>query len=138
MWAAYLMGIDRILMAFLAEPETAEIVLDKVLDCNLQIVRRAIRAGAEVFNNAECFPLLLQKESAWRAAPMNRGIAGTGILPLHVAQLWPISSRQTARIATGGSVAGRATARVGSANFRPGVASTLYFAAYGYSVIIIL
>jgi uroporphyrinogen decarboxylase len=48
MWSAYLMGIDRILMAFLAEPETAEIVLDKVLDCNLEIVRRAIRAGAEV------------------------------------------------------------------------------------------
>jgi len=48
MWSAYLMGIDSILMNFLAEPEMVEIVLDKVLECNLQIVRRAIRAGAEV------------------------------------------------------------------------------------------
>jgi len=48
MWSAYLMGIDRILMDLLAEPETVEIVLDKVLACNMEIVRRAIRAGAEV------------------------------------------------------------------------------------------
>ena len=42
------MGIDNILMNFLAEPELVEIVMDKVLACNLEIVRRAIRAGAEV------------------------------------------------------------------------------------------
>jgi uroporphyrinogen decarboxylase len=48
MWAAYLMGIDSILMNFLAEPETVEITMDKVLRCNMAIVRRAIRAGAEV------------------------------------------------------------------------------------------
>jgi len=48
MWSAYLTGIDNILMNFLAEPETVEIVMDKVLECNMRIVRRAIRAGAEV------------------------------------------------------------------------------------------
>ena len=48
MWAAYLMGIDSILMNFLAEPEMVEITMDKVLQCNMAIVRRAIRAGAEV------------------------------------------------------------------------------------------
>jgi len=48
MWSAYLMGIDNILMNFLAEPELTELVLDKVLACNLEIVRRAIRAGAEI------------------------------------------------------------------------------------------
>lgn len=48
MWAAYLMGIDTILMDFLAEPETVEITMDKVLECNMAVVRRAIRAGAEV------------------------------------------------------------------------------------------
>ena len=48
MWAAYLMGIDRLLMSFLAEPDLATLVMDKVLACNLEIVRRAIRAGAEV------------------------------------------------------------------------------------------
>ena len=48
MWSAYLMGIDQILMDFLIEPEKVQIVLDRVLECNLQVVRRAIRAGAEV------------------------------------------------------------------------------------------
>ena len=48
MWSAYLMGIDQLLMNFLAAPDLVEIVLDKVLACNLHIVRRAIRAGAEV------------------------------------------------------------------------------------------
>ncbi len=48
MWSAYLMGIDTILMNFLAEPDLVEIVLDKVLACNMRIVQRAIRAGAEV------------------------------------------------------------------------------------------
>ena len=48
MWSAYLMNIDHILMSFLTEPETVEIVMDKVLESNMQVVRRAIRAGAEV------------------------------------------------------------------------------------------
>ena len=48
MWSAYLMGIDKILMNFLADPEMVQIVMDKVLACNMEIVRRAIRAGAEV------------------------------------------------------------------------------------------
>lgn len=48
MWAAYLTGIDRILMNFLADPEMVEVTMDKVLKCNMAIVRRAIRAGAEV------------------------------------------------------------------------------------------
>jgi uroporphyrinogen decarboxylase len=48
MWSAYLTGIDNLLMNCLAEPELVEIVMDKVLACNMEIVRRAIRAGAEV------------------------------------------------------------------------------------------
>ncbi len=48
MWAAYLTGIDTILMNFLADPEMVEVIMDKVLACNMAIVRRAIRAGAEV------------------------------------------------------------------------------------------
>jgi uroporphyrinogen decarboxylase len=48
MWTAYLMGLDNILMSFLTEPELVETVMEKVLDCNMQIARRAIRAGAEV------------------------------------------------------------------------------------------
>ena len=48
MWSAYLMGIENILMGFLTEPDLVEEVMDKVLDCNMAIVRRAIRAGAEV------------------------------------------------------------------------------------------
>ena len=48
MWSAYLMDIDQILMGFLTEPEVVELVMDKVLACNMEIVCRAIRAGAEV------------------------------------------------------------------------------------------
>lgn len=48
MWTAYLMGIDTLLMNFLVEPELVEIVMDKVLECDMRIARRAIRAGAEV------------------------------------------------------------------------------------------
>lgn len=48
MWSAYLMGLDNLLMNFLAEPELAEVTMEKVLRCNMRIVQRAIRAGAEV------------------------------------------------------------------------------------------
>jgi len=48
MWSAFLMGIDRLLVSFLDAPKLAETVMDKVLDCNMRIVRNAIRAGAEI------------------------------------------------------------------------------------------
>ena len=48
MWSAYLMGLDNMLMNLLAEPELVEVVMEKVLRCNMRIVQRAIRAGAEV------------------------------------------------------------------------------------------
>lgn len=48
MWSAYLMGIDNLLASLLAEPELATLVMDKVLEANIGVVRRAIRAGAEV------------------------------------------------------------------------------------------
>ena len=48
MWSAYLMGLDNILMNFIAEPELVELTLEKVLQANIRVVRRAIRAGAEV------------------------------------------------------------------------------------------
>jgi uroporphyrinogen decarboxylase len=48
MWSAYLMGLDSMLMNLLAEPELVEVTMEKVLRCNLRVVQRAIRAGAEV------------------------------------------------------------------------------------------
>jgi uroporphyrinogen decarboxylase len=48
MWSAYLTGLDNLLMDFIAEPELVDFLMDKVLQCNLQVVRRAIRAGAEI------------------------------------------------------------------------------------------
>lgn len=48
MWSAYLMGLDNMLMNLLAEPELVEVTMEKVLCCNMRIVQRAIRAGAEV------------------------------------------------------------------------------------------
>lgn len=48
MWSAYLLGLEELLMAFLTAPELATVVLDKVLEANMAVVRRAIRAGAQV------------------------------------------------------------------------------------------
>lgn len=48
MWSAYLMGIDNLLLNMVAEPEFAELLMDKVLEANMRVVQNAIRAGAEV------------------------------------------------------------------------------------------
>ena len=48
MWSAYLLGMEDILAGFLVEPELVELVMGKVLEANIAVVRRAIRAGAEV------------------------------------------------------------------------------------------
>jgi hypothetical protein len=48
MWSAYLMGLDNLLMNLIADPELVRVTMDKVLACNMRIVQRAIRAGAEV------------------------------------------------------------------------------------------
>ena len=48
MWSAYLMGLDNLLAALLAEPELAAMMMDKVLEANMGVVRGAIRAGAEI------------------------------------------------------------------------------------------
>lgn len=48
MWSAYLCGIDNLLASFLEEPEFAKALMDKVLEANMGVVLRAIRAGAEV------------------------------------------------------------------------------------------
>jgi uroporphyrinogen decarboxylase len=48
MWAAYLNNIDNLLLNFLAEPDFAHALLDRVCDVNLRIIRTAIRRGADV------------------------------------------------------------------------------------------
>lgn len=48
MWSAYLVGLDTLLMNMLAEPELVDLLMDKVLDANVAVVRRAIRAGVEI------------------------------------------------------------------------------------------
>jgi uroporphyrinogen decarboxylase len=48
MWSVYLMGMEGLLVAMLTEPRLARVVLDKVLEANMAVVRRAINAGAEV------------------------------------------------------------------------------------------
>lgn len=48
MWAAYLTGLDNLLVYVLTEPELANMILEKVLDCTVCIARNAIRAGADI------------------------------------------------------------------------------------------
>ena len=62
MWSAYLMGLDNMLMNLLAEPELVEVTMEKVLRCNMRIVQRAIRAGAEI--------IILGDDYAGNAGPM--------------------------------------------------------------------
>jgi len=62
MWSAYLLGMEDILAGFLAEPETVALVMDKVLEANMAVVRRAIRTGAEV--------IVLGDDYAHNAGPM--------------------------------------------------------------------
>ena len=62
MWSAYLLGLENILAGFLAEPELVTLVMDKVLEANMGMVRRAIRAGAEV--------IILGDDYAHNSGPM--------------------------------------------------------------------
>lgn len=48
MWSAYLVGLDNLLLYFAADPDFAHELMDRVLEANIAMVRRAIRAGAEV------------------------------------------------------------------------------------------
>ncbi len=48
MWSAYIMDIENLLIFMHTMPDAVEIIMDKVLECNMQIVRNAIRAGAEI------------------------------------------------------------------------------------------
>ena len=74
MWSAYLLGLDGLLVSFLADPALAELVLDTVLDCNMAVVRRAIRAGAEV--------IVLGDDYAFNRGPMmSPDTFGRFILP---------------------------------------------------------
>ncbi|MBN1345933.1 MAG: hypothetical protein JXQ73_24800 [Phycisphaerae bacterium] len=48
MWAAYLNGLENLLVNFLVEPAFSEALLDMVLEANIAVARRAVRAGAEI------------------------------------------------------------------------------------------
>lgn len=48
MWSAYLVGLDDLLLYFATDPEFVHDLMDKVLEANIAMVRRAIRAGADV------------------------------------------------------------------------------------------
>ncbi|MDP7740200.1 MAG: uroporphyrinogen decarboxylase family protein [Lentisphaeria bacterium] len=48
MWAAYVANLDHLLLSFAIDPELAHALMDKVLEANIAMVRRAIRAGVEI------------------------------------------------------------------------------------------
>ena len=62
MWSAYLCGLDNLLLWFIAEPELAHGLMDKVLEANIGMVRRAIRAGVDI--------IMLGDDYAHNFAPM--------------------------------------------------------------------
>ncbi|MAG35070.1 MAG: hypothetical protein CL878_02310 [Dehalococcoidia bacterium] len=62
MWSAYLVGLDNLLLYFAADPDFAHELMDKVLEANIAMVRRAIRAGADL--------VILGDDYAHNHAPM--------------------------------------------------------------------
>ena len=48
MWSAYLVGLDNLLLYFATDPGFVHDLMDKVLEANITMVRRAIRVGADV------------------------------------------------------------------------------------------
>ena len=62
MWAAYLAGLDHLLLSFAADPEFAHALMDVVVETNITIARRAVRAGVEV--------VILGDDYAHNFAPM--------------------------------------------------------------------
>ena len=48
MWSCYLMEMDKLLLNLIIEPDLCSRVLDMVLDVNIKIAKRAIRAGADI------------------------------------------------------------------------------------------
>ncbi len=62
MWAAYLAGLDHLLLCFLDDPEFAHALMDIVVDTNITIARRAVRAGVDV--------VILGDDYAHNFAPM--------------------------------------------------------------------
>ncbi|MBT5059275.1 MAG: hypothetical protein HOM68_22220 [Gemmatimonadetes bacterium] len=62
MWAAYLAGLDHLLMCFADDPEFAHALMDLVVDTNITIARRAVRAGVDV--------VILGDDYAHNFAPM--------------------------------------------------------------------
>jgi uroporphyrinogen decarboxylase len=48
MWSAFLNGLEDLLMNFLSAPSFAHRLLDKVLEVNIRVGRKAIRAGADI------------------------------------------------------------------------------------------
>ncbi len=62
MWAAYLNGLDNLLVNFLLEPAFARALLDMVLEVHIAVARRAIRAGVEI--------IVLGDDYAHNAGPM--------------------------------------------------------------------
>ena len=62
MWAAYVNGLDNLLANFLADPEFAHCLLDKVLEANIQLARNALRAGVDI--------IMLGDDYAGNKAPM--------------------------------------------------------------------
>lgn len=50
MWAAYLMGMDILLMNFLTDAKLVHAVMEMVTEVNEIIIRRAVRAGADIIS----------------------------------------------------------------------------------------
>ena len=66
LWAAELCGMDNLLMLMATEPEFVEELLDKIVDNQIEVVKNALKMGADVIDDTDDFgfntgPLLSPK-----------------------------------------------------------------------------
>ena len=47
MWSVFLMGMDNLLMAMALEPDFVHQLFTRMADVNIEVIRRAVRAGAD-------------------------------------------------------------------------------------------
>lgn len=50
MWSAYLMGMDKLMMAMILKPKFAHSVLERVAEVNIKVIQKAIQCGADTIS----------------------------------------------------------------------------------------
>jgi uroporphyrinogen decarboxylase len=101
MWSAFLVGMENLLLDFLAAPEFAHRLLDKVLEVTIAVATNAVRAGADVIQLGDdyagtqgpfCSPRVFKEFMQPRLTRMVEAVheEGAKVIKHSDGNLWPI------------------------------------------------